>query len=205
MDTLPPELLRAILHHIPHHTYQRLRLVSHRFNAILAPLSFPALPVFLSPSHAISVLALMAEDLLHRPGAAGSAGCGSVFGSAPRYPHVRPEFLRAVWAVVTGIVWGDGAEGGEGDKEAAVDTQGNEHAGQVPEDFERREGPTVEELRRRSGKATLTEQGLLAAQHRYALYLAYVRVNREWVQGCRNGDMRRLLEELSGPHALAAL
>ncbi|EFY90078.1 hypothetical protein MAC_03836 [Metarhizium acridum CQMa 102] len=101
MDLLPSELLCEILSHLPPSCRPSTRLTSRRFNAILAPQSFPSVPSFIDPGAALLKLESGALQARRRQVTSIWSPSCCVPADIP-IPH---SFLLAVYLAFCGRQW----------------------------------------------------------------------------------------------------
>ncbi|KAJ3463101.1 hypothetical protein MRS44_007887 [Fusarium solani] len=102
MDTLPPEILLQILHHLPSPAVKHARLTSRTFNAILAKRTFEKLVSFLDPDVAQRTLATISRDPQRRR---RRPSIWSPCCSVPKNLPIDEAFLMALWAGLRGDSW----------------------------------------------------------------------------------------------------
>ncbi|KAM0420843.1 hypothetical protein ACHAPT_011373 [Fusarium lateritium] len=146
MDTLPPEILLQILHHLPSPAVKHARLTSRTFNAILAKRTFEKLVSFLDPAVAQRTLSTISRDPQRRR---RRPSIWSPCCSVPKNLPIDEAFLMALWAGLRGDSWAV-ERGLEEDKLNVDDWQ---------------EGV---------GRDDIAEQELREALFRYTLYLSYM-------------------------------
>ncbi|KAF4458232.1 hypothetical protein FALBO_15033 [Fusarium albosuccineum] len=146
INTLPPEILLQILHHLPNPAIKQARLTSRTFNAILAKRTFEVLVSFLDPSVAQHTLTTVSRDpqRRRRRPSIWSPRC-----SVPKNLPIDEAFLMALWAGLRGDSW-------------AVERRLN--GGKLD----------VDGWQSGVGRDDITEDELRDALFRYALYLSYM-------------------------------
>lgn len=146
MDTLPPEILLQILHHLPSPAVKHARLTSRTFNAILAKRTFEKLVSFLDPDVAQRTLSTISRDPQRRR---RRPSIWSPCCSVPKNLPIDEAFLMALWAGLRGDSWAV-ERGLDGDK---LD---------------------IDEWQNGVGRDDIAEDNLREALFRYALYLSYM-------------------------------
>lgn len=148
MDTLPPEILLQILHHLPPPAVKHARLTSRTFNAILAKRTFERLVSFLDPDVAQRTLAAISRDPQRRR---RRPSIWSPHCSVPKNLPIDEAFLMALWAGLRGDSW-------------AVERAGLDGGSRLD----------VDGWQSGVGRDDIAEEELREALFRYALYLSYV-------------------------------
>ncbi|KAG8418213.1 hypothetical protein J3458_005641 [Metarhizium acridum] len=167
MDLLPSELLCEILSHLPPSCRPSTRLTSRRFNAILAPQSFPSVPSFIDPGAALLKLESGALQARRRQVTSIWSPSCCVPADIP-IPH---SFLLAVYLAFCGRQWQPFSEktsgaSGEWDSDSGIGVSEDDV------DLECHE-LTVDKVVQHLQRDDVTEESLRAAMFRYALYLSY--------------------------------
>ncbi|EEU45518.1 uncharacterized protein NECHADRAFT_80505 [Fusarium vanettenii 77-13-4] len=157
MDTLPPEILLQILHHLPSPAVKHTRLTSRTFNAILAKRTFEKLVSFLDPDVAQRTLSTISRDPQRRR---RRPSIWSPCCSVPKNLPIDEAFLMALWAGLRGDSWAV-ERGLDGDK---LD---------------------IDEWQNGVGRDDIAEDNLREALFRYALYLSYM--DESEINGNGNG------------------
>ncbi|KAK9445589.1 Cyclin-like F-box [Metarhizium brunneum] len=168
MDLLPSEILREILSHLPPSSWPSARLTSRRFNAILAPQSFPSVPSFIDPGAAL----LKLESGARRARRRRVTSIWSPSCCVPMDIPIPQSFLLAAYVAFRCRQWRPFAEKtgrtfGEWDSDSGIgiseDDVGSESR-----------GLTVDKVVQDLQRDDVTEESLRAAMFRYALYLSYL-------------------------------